>query len=548
MNNDEIENPRPELINSPVKIFVNQAGYKINSEKTAVVTFPAESFSVINESGQICLTGNVLPFGEDKASGERLFRADFSRVNVPGTYRVVCGIHCSLDFRISDNAYDSCFDDLVKAFYFQRCGCELESKFAGVWTHSACHTARARLWENPETTVEVSGGWHDAGDYGRYVTPAACTLAHLLYAYKLYPKVFLRQNINIPDKSPYLPDILAECRYELNWLIKMQRFDGAVWHKATTMRHAPFVMPEQDTEQVYVMPVSSSATADFAAVTALAYTVYKEFDEKFADRLLKSSVAAYDWLEQHPEFTGFHNPDGCNTGTYGENSDLDNRFWAAAELYTITGEQRYYNRLLLAIQQEFSKTALGFASVGGFGALALLLDGKAHEIMLNFFKKEFTDAARRLETVCKGNGWGVSLLPEEYYWGSNMRVLTNGMLFLIADYLEKGTRFRRYALMQLNYILGVNATGYSFISGTGAFSINYPHHRPAFADGIEECIPGFVSGGPNSRREDSFAAAAIPENTPPMKCFIDNTDCYSLNEITVYWNSPAVFVMAGLLE
>ncbi|WP_242826818.1 glycoside hydrolase family 9 protein [Butyrivibrio sp. NC3005] len=33
-----------------------------------------------------------------------------------------------------------------------------------------------------------------------------------------------------------------------------------------------------------------------------------------------------------------------------------------------------------------------------------------------------------------------------------------------------------------------------------------------------------------------------------MKCYLDHIDCYSLNEITIYWNSPLVFVMAGLMK
>lgn len=102
--------------------------------------------------------------------------------------------------------------------------------------------------------------------------------------------------------------------------------------------------------------------------------------------------------------------------------------------------------------------------------------------------------------------------------------------------------------MQLDYILGTNPTGYSFVTGVGDFCVNYPHHRPAFADGVEECIPGLVSGGPNSRREDPYAREIIPDDTPPMKCFSDNMECYSLNEVTIYWNSPAVFLLAGLQE
>lgn len=553
MNNDELDNPRPERLEAANRIYVNQAGYRTDDEKYAVFTFPASFFTVVDENGRSYFSGVPVPTGFDEASGENLRRADFSELKLPGKYRIQAGADCSMYFSIDENVYQPCFDSCMKAFYYQRCGCELTERYAGMWKHGKCHCGTAVLWENQKISLDVSGGWHDAGDYGRYVTAAAAALAHLFYGYKMYPEVFIRQDIDIPGKPSDMPDVLIECRYELEWLMKMQRFDGAVWHKVTSMKHAGFVMPEDDREQLYVMPVSSNATADFAAVTALASTIYRKFDSHFADMLMKCSEAAYGWLEKYPHFIGFKNPKGCGTGEYGENDDRDNRFWAAAELFCATSEEKYYSNMVELLRSGFQRTALGFASVGGFGSLALLLNGKGSAAILNKLHNEFIARAEQLKEICDKSGWGLSMTPDQFYWGSNMTVLTNGMTFLIADYLEKHSingkpRFRKYAEMQLDYLLGTNATGYSFITGIGDFCVNYPHHRPAYADGVEECIPGLVSGGPNSRLEDSYAAALFPEGTPPMKCFSDNTECYSLNEIAIYWNSPAVFLLAGLMS
>ena len=96
----------------------------------------------------------------------------------------------------------------MKAFYFQRCGCALEEKYAGMWTHEKCHSAPAVLWEDHSVKLDVTGGWHDAGDYGKYVTAAAAALAHLLYAWKMFPEAFRRQDLNIPGKPSNMPDIL----------------------------------------------------------------------------------------------------------------------------------------------------------------------------------------------------------------------------------------------------------------------------------------------------------------------------------------------------
>ena len=116
----------------------------------------------------------------------------------------------------------------------------------------------------------------------------------------------------------------------------------------------------------------------------------------------------------------------------------------------------YYARLLNLLNENFSLTSLGFASVGGFGSLALLLHNRGNAAVLSKLRS-FLAKAEKLAKVCDSNGWGVSLKPDQYNWGSNMTVLTNGMTFLIADYLKRSINGDRisgeYAAMQLDYIL-----------------------------------------------------------------------------------------------
>ncbi len=87
----------------------------------------------------------------------------------------------------------------------------------------------------------------------------------------------------------------------------------------------------------------------------------------------------------------------------------------------------------------------------------------------------------------------------------------------------------------------------SYVTGNGARAFKNPHLRPTAVDDIEDPWPGLVSGGPNVGLQDE-RARMLPKNLPPMKCYIDHVDCYSLNEITIYWNSPLVFILAGLLK
>ncbi len=529
------------------KIFVNQLGYLTGGSKCAVIALPCEVYSIY-ESGtnRFCGTYLAKHFGVDEASGDDVYIADFSSFCYPGKYYITSGDNSSFAFEIGDRSYTELKRDLLKAFYHLRCGEDLKPEHAGEYARPACHTEDAVLWEDHSVSWDVRGGWHDAGDYGRYVTPGATACAHLLYAYEMFPERFEDFDLNIPESGNGMPDILNECKVELEWIMSMMREDGGVYHKATTQFHAPFVMPHEDKAQMYLFPVSSIATADLAGVCALAYRIYKPFDEEFSRRLLAFALRSGDWLEKNPDFL-FEYPKNHGTGGYGEWRDYDNRFWAWTELYLATDLPFFYNMMIASMDNPINYTDLGVGSVGGFGALSYILSGKEDELSARF-KSDFIRQAERLSTLSEQSGWGVAMAPNHYGWGSNMTVGKNGMIFAIADYIEKSDRFKSYAQKQLDFVLGVNATGYSQVSGEGSFCINYPHLRSAHCDGIEKCMPGFVSGGANPHRQDHVAKQMIPEGTPPMKSFIDEVGSYSVNEITIYWNSPFVFLTGYLDE
>ena len=541
----EVSNGRPQ-------IFVDQAGYFPESRKTAVLPFPADMFSIVDENGEKYFEGAVSHFGYDECSGDDVYIADFSSFKRSGSYRISAGGALSALFRIGHGVYSKLFRDTAKAFYYFRCGCALDEKYAGEYIHDICHTAEAKIY-NGEGTVDVTGGWHDAGDYGRYITPGACACAQLLYAYKLFPKAFDGLDLNIPESGSGVPDILSECRYELEWMLKMQREDGAVYHKVTTMRHAPFIMPEDDKEQLIVFPISSMATADLCAVCALAAGIYRPFDKVFSDRLAKAADLSYRWLKANPDFVAFHNPKGCDTGLYGESSDVDNRYWAAAEMFVLTGDKRYSADFVKLYHEGFDRDdyvrmALGYSVIGGLGSLAYILcdhEGRENAVA-NALKEQFSNEAYWLRDKSKASGYGASMEDWDYYWGSNMVLLQHAMKFILAAKFTGNSEFYGYIEEQIHVLLGRNPLGISYVTGTGEYRCENPHYRPAEADGIEESIPGLVIGGPNRERNDPAAVSLIPEGTPPMKCFTDNKDCYSLNEVTIYWNSPAVFVLAYL--
>lgn len=516
-------------------IVTNQVGYKTSSEKTAIFrdVTSETSFSVVDASTKKTIyTGELYGKTDYTLGDETVYSGDFSSVTSPGKYYITCGsLDDSYEFEINDNVYDSLTDDLVRMLYLQRCGTEVaDSDFS----HAACHTDKARIYGTNEY-IDVSGGWHDAGDYGRYVVPAAKTIADLLNAYSTAPGLF-SDNIGIPESGNGVADILDEVRYDLEWMFKMQTSEGGVYHKVTCESFPGYVMPTEEKNELIVTPVSTTATADFCAAMAMGYEYFKNIDSAFAKKCLSAAEKAWSYLENNPQFI-FNNPEDIVTGEYGDTSDKDERYWAAAQMYRATGEEKY----LTSLESIGAKTGLDWALVGDYGNIALLtMDGidKSSSAYKNALSK-INSQASSLSSKSDSNPYGASIT--KFDWGSNMTIANAGVLLSIAGEAGNNSDYISNAKKNINYLLGKNAVSTCFVTGYGTVSPQNPHHRPSMAVG--KAMKGMLAGGVNSNLEDSAAKAYLAD-TPAAKCYVDNSESYSTNEVTTYWNSPLIYLLA----
>ena len=117
------------------------------------------------------------------------------------------------------------------------------------------------------------------------------------------------------------------------------------------------------------------------------------------------------------------------------------------------------------------------------------------------------------------------------------------MLLLMANQLTPDEKYVTAARCQLDYLLGTNTNSYCFVTGFGTLSPENPHHRPSQAVG--EAMSGMLVGGPDSDLEDPYAQATLSENANAA-CYVDNVQSYSCNEVTIYWNSPLVYLLVGV--
>ena len=531
------------MTNSESSVFrVNQLGYVPGLPAVAAV-LAGESACLKSEAGEVLRTFRFPVPPVDPASGDTVTLLDLGPLE-SGTY-ILENEHGRRVFTVRPDAWDSVTHAMVKGLYFQRCGCELSPAHAGPYARPACHTAPATDWEDRSVRRRVTGGWHDAGDYGKYVGPGAVTAGHLLYAWKLFPRG-CSGDLNIPETGNGVPDILSETRYELEWILKMQRSDGAFHNKLTKSHFAAFIMPQDDLEQEYLMPVCHCATADACACLALAARVYRAFDEPFAGRMLLSARRAWTWLQAHPEYVPFQNPEGVRTGRYGGRTDTDNRFWAACELFAATGEEAFRHEAEALYAAGVDLMQFGWESVGGMAALCCLFDLRegAGDVLYTELKEDFLRASERVLSLSEKSGYGTALPADRYVWGSILSVMSGAMAMIMNTLLTGRQDMRRAALLQWHYALGLNALDLCFVTGFGERSVLHPHHRPSGADGIDAPVPGLISGGPNKHFCYPFTREKLGEDTPPAKYFLDETPSADTNEIAIYWNSPAVFTGA----
>lgn len=519
-------------------IAVNQIGYLPSALKIATIKGNGlnQTAKLIDEkTGKSVYSAKTGNGKEDPDSGEKEDNFDFSSVKDEGTYHIEAGNTVSPSFSISKSIYNDALNASIKMLYYQRCGQALSDEWAGEFAHPACHMEKAILYEDTSKKFDVSGGWHDAGDYGRYSVAGATAAADILLAYEKYPKVF-SDNVGIPESGNGVPDVLDEAKYELDWLLKMQRADGGVYHKVTGRNFPGEVMPQDEDAELFIMPVSTTATGDFAGVMAIASRVYAKTDKIYADKCLTAAKKAAEYLNKTKrDITGYTNPSDITTGEYEDTSDVDERFWAYAELFKTTGEKAYEDAMLKEIPS--NGFYLGWQNVAGYGCYAYLSSkGANHTAEIKSEAKKISD---EIINNSNKNGYGSSIIGS-YPWGSNLTIANNGEFLLMMKTILGNTR--ETIDKQLNYLLGNNATGYCFLTGFGTLSPKQPHHRPSQVAG--KAVPGMIVGGPNSNLEDPYVQNVL-KNTPNAKCYADNSQSYSTNEIAIYWNSPVIYLLAG---
>lgn len=536
-------------------ILINQIGFYPKAQKVALIRINTNKFEIIDtKTNKVVFTGTPGKLKYWELSGDSVSTADFTSLVKPGKYKLCLNNQsiCSSEFEIGQNLYTSIAKASIKGLYLNRTAIDIKEEFGGKWARPAGHAdtkvlihSSAATIDRPEGSIISSpGGWYDAGDYNKYIVNSSITTYTLLLFHDLYTDYSNTLNINIPESKNAVSDVIDELLFNLKWMLTMQDpADGGVYHKLTCKKFGPMEMPDKDTDTRYVVAKSTSAALDFSATMAMASRVFSKNQSgeirELGKTCLEAAKKAYNWAKSNPNIY-FKNPSDISTGEYGDDKLTDEFFWASTEMALATKDMSLIAEKDIKNQLEKIQSwdQVGFLGIISLSTSKMPLAAKNSKIAQAVLLKY----ANLLVDKANTSPYRISL--DFFKWGSSSDVANQAIIKLVAHIVTGNSKYLNSIQSDVDYILGRNATGYSFVTGYGTKQAMDIHHRPSAADGVADPYPGLLIGGPNTV---TFAdCPGITRSKFPAKSFVDKLCSYSTNEIAINWNAPLFFLMGAL--
>jgi endoglucanase len=579
------------------RLLVNQLGYLPDGPKRGTLITEAEeplSWRLLDASGRVVAAGQTSPAGVDPTAGRNVHVIDFSAFVDSGEgYRLAADGERSFPFAIGRGFYSALARDAFGYFHFVRSGIAIDGAVAGeAYARPAGHfaspgdgvvnkgdrdvpcleaSASQEYYGEPWTcdyTLDVTGGWYDAGDFGKYVVNGGISVAQLMSAYEralhvegASPALLGDGVLAIPEAGNGIPDILDEARWELEFLLGMQvpegrPLAGMAHHKVHGVEWARLgILPHEDDKRRVLYRPSTAATLNLAAAAAQGARLLRPFDPAFADRLQQAAERAYEAAKDNP---ALHAPAEANVGggPYSDSNVSDEFYWAAAELFITTAKEIYRADLLASHhfhRDVFEPAGFSWGDVAALGRLSLSLVPNGFDAEeIAGFRRSVVAAADRYLALQEPRAFGQLHAPDDgrYGWGSNHSLAQIGIIVSRAHDYTRDQRFRMAALEGADYLLGRNALANSYVTGHGSlYSRN--QHASWFAHQKDPRLPrppnGALAGGPNAFKQDELAAEKLA-GCAPQYCYLDDVDSWSTNEIAINWNAALAQFAAFLAE
>jgi endoglucanase len=526
----------------------NGGGRDIKGEPPAFEVF--EQFT-----GKIVASGTLKKIGANVSSGDTVYRIDLASVPEGGPYKIaVKGYGCSYPFGVGGAFSKRLAYIMFRGQYYQRCGCPIVKPYGLDIRKTACHTkvykVNGKITEanNPVSGSEESfacyGGYHDAGDADRRVYHMANPIINLML-YETFPDLFTDNQFNIPDKfdSTYnivgkgngIPDIIDEAAWGTLLWEYLQNDDGSILYGTETTGYpSPFDAPlDQDALLYGTVKADDRAAATGAGLFMHLARILKPFDEARSKKLATRAEKAYSFIG-----TRIKDPEKLYYNIQKYLYDGDET--AHAQVKALKSTVDSYDKNLFECHGYMLNDA-NFDNPGYIMSYILEKQRPTDPEVVAYFKAAIKKAADGNLAELDKYSYPVANNPTGTKWGHNVMQPQYAGAPLLNWKLTGEQKYFDAAAAMINYALGQNPMGISFVTGLGFHQVVNPHDRESSYSAKKLRLgpkPGITVFGPGIHQVYSTDGELLtfPDKKllPVERLFGDNIEAISMTEFTVF--------------
>ena len=563
-----IETPygKKEIVFDPKEIFcesikVNQVGYsagsKVRYANFAIWTgtgggkklekgLPA--YKVLDVKNKEVADGKLTEVGEDASSGGFVYRINLAEVPEGGPYKIVVdGVGCSYPFGVGGEFSDRLAYTIFRAQYLQRCGCPIDDpEIRKDPCHTLIYDVDGPIGEanidvaGDEPTFACYGGYHDAGDADRRAYHMENPVLNLMI-WEVFPDYFTDGQFHIPgdftedyhikNYENKIPDILDEALWgTLAWEY-LQNEDGSIHFGTETRGYPePYAAPlDGDKKKYGTVRIDDRAVTVGAGLFMHLARIIKPYQPEHSAELLKRAEKAKEFAGDRmaaPEQLYYHIQRYLLMKDEADQQKIKELYQIASglkdNLYTAPGYSINDNK---------------FDNPAYIMSYIVEKEVKTDPEIVAFFKQSLKDAADANIAELRNHAYPVGNNPENGGWGHNVRQPQYAVNPMLYWKLSGEQRYFDAASELMDYKLGLNPPGISYVTELGSKYVNNIHDREsAYTQSLGRgAKPGITAFGPGviSRRYTAHVIPAV-NDLPKERQFTDDREIISFTEFTIF--------------
>ena len=500
-------------------IKTDHFGYRPGDSKIAIFSAnPGSSVEVRDGGGVVRYRipadgGSILSKGFDAPSGDSIWWVDFSNWSVAGTYHLYSTALAaqSYEFEITDNVYNAPLRAALRTFYLQRCNTPKAATYAGQWSDAGtCHSTDAATTAASGHTnygsLNLTGGWHDAGDYNKYMWGASSTAVRfLLLAFERNAALFPDNASNIPESGNGVSDLLDEVKWELDWMARMQLSSGAVLAQMHVDGFASASPPSADTNRRYYQDPNMESAAVLVGSFSHAARVFSAAGmTAYAASLQSKAAASWAWLTSQSDS--------------GSETARELKVWAAAELFRTSATASAKNYVDAFYPSLWSGRFFNVARYDTFAALTYVATPGASATVVANMR---SSVSAQVDYLFSNDDHYRNGMPSwSYHWGSNTPRAAQGVFLVTAAELgatgsQTAASCIRHALDTLHFFHGQNALNMMYLTNmaaSGGEHSSFQFYHAWFGDSASTSSRSTFMGKPTSIAEAAYPYFAGVDN------------------------------------